>query len=136
MKKDGDAHEEGHENGNGEGLLTAEEGSYIDPSDAEDHDHESECEHENFGNGSLEPSYVDESSGIVDEAGAHDYEGASSFSVDQSYIEEPEPLFQTRSPEPGDSASDLRAGDDSISEPIFEGNGSATEVSKRTTSLI
>ena len=131
MKKDGDAHEEGHENGNGEGLFTAEEGSYIDPSDTEDHDHESECEHENFGNGSLEASYVEESSGVVDEAGAHDHEGTSSFSVDQNYVEEPAPLLQTRSPEPGEPTSNLRAGDDSTSEPTHEGNGSATEDAKQ-----
>ena len=86
VKKDADAHGEGHENGNGEGLLIAEEGSYIDPSDTEDHDHESECEHENFGNGSLEASYAEESSGVVDEAGAHDHEGTSSFSVDQAML--------------------------------------------------
>ena len=67
----------------------------------------------------------------MDEAGAHDHEGTSSFSVDQSYVEEPEPLFQAHSLEPGEPASNLRPGDNCTSKPTHEGSGIATEDPKR-----
>lgn len=94
MKKDDKVHAEHHENGNGvgEGLLATRQVLHPEsvPSDAESHEPESDHEHEQLRNGSLEPGEPG------DEVSLYDHEV-----VNQGHVEEPE-LVGSHSPEPVD----------------------------------
>ena len=122
-KKDGDPHENGNENGLGEALSTTGETLHpeTEPSDAGNNDLESDCGHEHFGNGSFEASYTEEPSGTTDGTSGHDHEEAVDSSVDRDFVEEPEELVRSHSPESGDPPSNLHADDGASPELPHEG---------------
>ena len=130
-KKDGNVHEEHHENGNGvsAGLSDTGEAGII-PSDAENYEFESDREYEHLGNGALEVSYIEEPSETTDEASAHDHEEAIYSPVDQEHVEKPEELVRSHSPESIGPASDLQTEDDSAPESPHEVSVVATNDGK------
>ena len=134
-EKGGDAQRERHENGNGpqDWLPTTGEAPHPEtvPSDTPNHDLESDCGHEHFGNGSFEASYSEEPSESADGTSRHDHEEAVHSSVDRDFVEEPEDLVRSHSPESGDPPSDLHADDSATFEPPHEGSPDAPEELKR-----
>ncbi|KAF9778940.1 hypothetical protein BJ322DRAFT_1113816 [Thelephora terrestris] len=120
MKEDGEAHEESHENGNG---LVAEvpidqEALHhdVELSDAEPHHPGPDCQHEHFANGSLEVSWTEEPSEIVNEIRVHNPGGVAH----QHYVEDLQEFVHSHSSESGDATSDLHVEDDPVSEPAHE----------------
>ena len=95
VKKDGGVLGEHHGNGNGvePGLLVTGEALHLETSDAETHEHGSDCEHEHLGNSSLETSYVEESLETTEEA------SLEVTPTGQEHVEEPEEIVRPHSPE-------------------------------------
>lgn len=111
--KDGDVHQEHHENGNGVEVVEETSHPEIGPFDAESH------EDEYLGNGSLDASYTEESLDTMDDASAHDHEEVVYSPVDQSQEGTPEDLVRSfESVDP--TASILHAEDNATSETLDE----------------
>lgn len=120
MRKDDNAHQGHHENGNG----VAEEILHpaIDLLDAENHEHGSDPEGEHLENGSLEASYTEEPLETSDGASAHGHEEA-----DEEQVETPGDLVRSPSPEPVGPTPGLHVEDDATSESLHEVNVDTAE---------
>jgi len=109
-------HEGCHENGNGVGVGVLATGETLhpetEPSDAENHEHGSDLEHEHLGNGSLEVGYTDEPSETTEKV-AHS-------PSDRDHVEEPEELVRSHTPESADPDSDPRVEGNITPEPLHE----------------
>ena len=118
-RKDGDVEEGHHENGNEAdvGLLASGDALHheIVPSDAGNHEHESDPEYEHLENCSLEVGYTEEPSETTDGISVHDH------------YKEPEELPRSHSPESIDPASDLSIEGDAGPEPLHEVSGDAVD---------